>query len=68
MIHATADLARTLGHVRPLLAPGGLLVMLEVTAPQRWFDLTVGLTDGWWAFTDTRPAAATTPRCRARRG
>ena len=45
--------ARTLGHVRQLLAPGGLLAMLEVTAPQRWFDLTVGLTDGWWAFTDT---------------
>ncbi len=53
IVHATADLRRTLGTVRELLAPGGLLAMLEVTAPQRWFDLTVGLTEGWWAFTDT---------------
>ena len=52
VIHATADLRRTLQKVRRLLAPGGTLTMLEVTAPQRWFDLTVGLTDGWWAFTD----------------
>jgi acyl transferase domain-containing protein/NADPH:quinone reductase-like Zn-dependent oxidoreductase/acyl carrier protein len=52
VIHATSDLRRTLGRVRRLLAPGGLLVMLEVTAPQRWFDLTVGVTDGWWAFSD----------------
>ena len=38
--------------------------MLEATAPQRWFDLTVGLTPGWWAFTDTdlRPDYATMPR------
>ena len=67
VIHATADLRRTLGRVRRLLAPGGLLAMLEVTAPQRWFDLTVGLTPGWWAFTDTdlRP---TIRRCRATGG
>jgi acyl transferase domain-containing protein len=64
VIHATADLCQTLGHVHRLLAPGGLLVMLEVTAPQRWFDLTVGLTEGWWAFTDTdlRPDYATLSR------
>ena len=52
VIHATADLRQTLERVRRLLVPGGLLVMLEVTAPQRWFDLTVGLTEGWWAYTD----------------
>ncbi|HWM83625.1 MAG TPA: SDR family NAD(P)-dependent oxidoreductase [Pseudolabrys sp.] len=66
VIHATADLHRTLARVRRLLMPGGLLAMLEVTAPQRWFDLTVGLTEGWWAFTDTalRPDYATLPRAR----
>jgi acyl transferase domain-containing protein/NADPH:quinone reductase-like Zn-dependent oxidoreductase/SAM-dependent methyltransferase/acyl carrier protein len=64
VIHATADLRRTLSRVRSLLAPGGLLAMLEVTAPQRWFDLTVGLTSGWWAYTDTalRPDYATLSR------
>src|SRR6185437_7181320 len=66
VIHATSDLRRTLGRVRRLLAPGGLLAMLEVTAPQRWFDLTVGLTPRWWAFTDTdlRPDYPTMPRDR----
>ncbi|MGH8240805.1 MAG: methyltransferase, partial [Steroidobacteraceae bacterium] len=66
VIHATADLRRTLARVRGLMAPGGLLAMLEVTSPQRWFDLTVGLTSGWWAFTDTqlRPDYATLTRRR----
>ena len=52
VLHATPDLEVTLGHVRRLLAPGGLLVLLEATAPQRFGDLTVGLLEGWWAFSD----------------
>lgn len=66
VIHATADLRRTLARVRSLMAPGALLAMMEVTAPQRWFDLTVGLTTGWWAFSDTdlRPDYPTLPRER----
>ena len=52
VIHATSDLARTLATVRRLLVPGGWLLMLEVTRPQRWFDVTFGLTDGWWRFHD----------------
>ena len=52
VLHATRDLEVTFAHVRQLLAPGGLLVMLEMVRPQRWIDLTFGLTDGWWRFTD----------------
>jgi acyl transferase domain-containing protein/NADPH:quinone reductase-like Zn-dependent oxidoreductase len=52
VIHATQDLRTTLAHVRKHLAPGGLFIMLEVTAPQRWVDITFGLTDGWWRFID----------------
>jgi acyl transferase domain-containing protein/SAM-dependent methyltransferase len=52
VLHATADLGRTLGHVRRLLAPGGLLVLLEGTTPAPWVDVTFGLTEGWWRFTD----------------
>ena len=52
VLHATRDLDETFAHVRQLLAPGGLLVMLEMVRPQRWIDLTFGLTDGWWRFTD----------------
>ena len=54
VLHATSDLARSLGHVRQLLSPGGLLVLLEGTLPQRFGDLTVGLLEGWWAFEDTQ--------------
>ena len=53
VVHATADLRRSLKHLRTLLAPGGILLMLEVTGRERWIDLTFGLTDGWWRFTDT---------------
>lgn len=52
VLHATVDLRRTMKHVKELLAPGGLLILNEVTQQQRWFDLTVGLTEGWWSFCD----------------
>ncbi|KRB18224.1 type I polyketide synthase [Rhizobacter sp. Root16D2] len=54
VLHATPDLDVTMRHVRQLLAPGGVLVLLEGTTPQRFGDLTVGLLDGWWAYTDTQ--------------
>jgi acyl transferase domain-containing protein/acyl carrier protein len=53
VLHATADLAQSLRHVRALLPPGGLLLLLEGVAPERWVDLTFGLTEGWWRFADT---------------
>lgn len=58
VLHATADIRATLERVRRLLAPRGVLIALEVFAPHRWFDLTVGLTPGWWLFKDDdlRPA------------
>jgi NADPH:quinone reductase-like Zn-dependent oxidoreductase/NAD(P)-dependent dehydrogenase (short-subunit alcohol dehydrogenase family)/acyl carrier protein len=52
VIHATADLRTSLARIHRLLKPNGLLALMEVVKPQRWFDLTVGLTAGWWAFTD----------------
>ncbi|MDF5733350.1 MAG: KR domain-containing protein, partial [Rhizonema sp. PD38] len=52
VLHATKDLRATVQHVRQLLAPGGILVLLEVTARQRWLDLIFGLLDGWWRFDD----------------
>ena len=52
VLHATADLRRTLAHIRAVLAPGGVLVLVEQIRPDHWLDLTFGLTDGWWRFTD----------------
>jgi malonyl CoA-acyl carrier protein transacylase len=52
VLHATADLSRTLRHVKALLAPRGLLVLVEGTGPQRWVDLIFGMVEGWWRFAD----------------
>jgi SAM-dependent methyltransferase/aryl carrier-like protein len=58
VLHATSDLRQSVRHVRELLAPGGLLVLLEGTARLRFIDLIFGLTEGWWRFADRelRPA------------
>jgi amino acid adenylation domain-containing protein len=53
VLHATMDLAQAVQHARTLLAPGGLLFLLEATCPQRWADLVFGLIEGWWRFSDT---------------
>ena len=53
-LHATAVLHETLTNIRELLAPGGLLLLVEGVARERWADLTFGFTDGWWRFKDTQ--------------
>ncbi len=52
VLHATSDLRQALRHVRRLLAPDGVLCLLEVTKPDRGVDLTFGTTNGWWRFND----------------
>jgi len=52
VLHATRRLARTLGGVRTLLRPGGLLLLNEMTAARDFATLTFGLLDGWWLFED----------------
>ncbi|WDD92626.1 aminotransferase class III-fold pyridoxal phosphate-dependent enzyme [Burkholderia sp. FERM BP-3421] len=52
VLHATADLGRTLDQLRARLRPGGLLFVLEGSGRARWLDLVFGLTDGWWLFAD----------------
>ena len=52
VIHATRDVAATLGRLQELLVPGGAVLMLEMARPSRWVDLSFGFTDGWWAFAD----------------
>ncbi len=52
VLHATTDLNQTLQNVRSLLAPGGLLLVYEATDHPAWFDITVGLIEGWSLFED----------------
>ncbi len=53
VVHATADLRQTMENVQRLLASGGVLMLVEGTDRQRWVDLTFGLLEGWWKFSDS---------------
>jgi acyl transferase domain-containing protein/NADPH:quinone reductase-like Zn-dependent oxidoreductase len=52
VVHATRRIEETVGHLRRLLAPGGLLMLVESTRVRRWDEMVWGLTAGWWHFTD----------------
>ncbi len=43
VLHVTRNMAQTLEHVRSLLAPGGFLLLWEITEAQPEFDITGGL-------------------------
>lgn len=53
-IHATADLAKSLEHVRTVLKPDGVLLLVEFTQNLSWFDMVFGLFEGWWGAKDGR--------------
>ena len=52
VLHATRDLRKTLKHVVSLLAPGGLLLLLEETRFLRNFHFTMGFLPGFDHFED----------------
>ncbi|MFD5126742.1 SDR family NAD(P)-dependent oxidoreductase [Streptomyces olindensis] len=62
-LHATADLAATLGHVRTLLAPGGHLLATE-RHHERLDALLLGGLESWWKRGDRalRPTTRLLPR------
>jgi len=51
-VHASTDLVATLRAVRTLLAPGGMLALVESTTPFAWFDFTTCLIEGWRKHAD----------------
>jgi len=52
VIHATADLPKTLANVRDLLGNDGIFILNEITSCTDYATLTFGLTDGWWLSQD----------------
>ena len=68
VLHATRDLAETLENCRELLVPSGQLIALEELKRRAWQDLTFGLLDGWWRFSDAyRPDYALADKATWRR-
>lgn len=51
-VHAATNLRAALRRLRELLAPGGLLILVEATTHFDWFDMSTGLIEGWLHFLD----------------
>jgi predicted naringenin-chalcone synthase/malonyl CoA-acyl carrier protein transacylase/ubiquinone/menaquinone biosynthesis C-methylase UbiE/acyl carrier protein len=55
VIHSTMSIEASLKNIYTLLNSNhGKLILLEIVNPHLFFDLTFGLTEGWWRFNDFR--------------
>lgn len=52
VVHATRDVRTAVQRLRSLLAPGGLLLLVESTGHHPWHDISTGLIEGWQHFED----------------
>ncbi|KAK1148125.1 Type I Iterative Polyketide synthase (PKS) [Aspergillus melleus] len=48
VLHATPSISKSLTHVRKLLAPGGRLMLIELTPETPLMDYIMGILPGWW--------------------
>ncbi len=66
VVHATADLAASVGRLAQLLAPGGCLLLNELTRAQDYDTIVFGLLPGWWTARDRRANGPVVPAARWR--
>jgi NAD(P)-dependent dehydrogenase (short-subunit alcohol dehydrogenase family)/acyl carrier protein len=52
VVHATRSIEKTVSHLKNLLAPHGMLCLVEAVRTRRWVDMIWGLAEGWWYFDD----------------
>lgn len=52
-VHASRSIPSSLERIKRLLAPGGLLFLIEATEHHTCFDMTAGLIEGWQHFEDS---------------
>jgi len=53
VLHASRNLDETIENVLRLLAPGGLLILCEVTNAPSWIEFSYGLMKNWHQFSDS---------------
>ncbi len=53
VVHATRDIPETLRNLQVLLAPQGIMGLIETVKSWRWLNMIWGLAEGWWYFNDT---------------
>jgi acyl transferase domain-containing protein len=53
VVHATRHLRDTIGNLRKLLRPNGLIALIEAVQTPRWLSMIWGLAEAWWQFEDT---------------
>lgn len=52
VLHATINIKQALQNIRSMLAPGGILLMVEETKFHDFFDLSMGIQQGFDSFED----------------
>ena len=52
VVHLAPVVRDGLDHLRRLLAPGGVLGMVELATVPLWMNMIWGLAPGWWGFDD----------------
>jgi SAM-dependent methyltransferase len=52
VIHAAPNLLNTLGNLKKLLKPGGILFIVEHVTLPIWANMAWGVLEGWWSFND----------------
>jgi acyl transferase domain-containing protein/thioesterase domain-containing protein/NADP-dependent 3-hydroxy acid dehydrogenase YdfG/acyl carrier protein len=53
VVHATRSVAESIGNLKKLLSPNGVMILLEsVGKMPRWEIMIWGLAEGWWYFKD----------------
>ncbi|MFT7584177.1 MAG: NADPH:quinone reductase-like Zn-dependent oxidoreductase/NAD(P)-dependent dehydrogenase (short-subunit alcohol dehydrogenase family)/ubiquinone, partial [Cellvibrionaceae bacterium] len=54
VVHTVPNVEQALGHLDMLLAPTGVLGLVETVNHRRWDTLVWGLAEGWWYFEEER--------------
>jgi acyl transferase domain-containing protein/2-polyprenyl-3-methyl-5-hydroxy-6-metoxy-1,4-benzoquinol methylase/acyl carrier protein len=53
VVHMVKVIKDALKNLKQLLAPGGIICLVEITEPKRWIHMINGLAEGWWHFEDS---------------